>query len=488
MLSIHSLVSRALAAVLLMLAFYLLAIAAACGLVWLLFLLPSLHLGTFCLVGAAMILWSIVPRPDRFEPPGPRIDLEREPRLKGVLATLASATGQPMPQDVYVMYDANAFVSRRGGMMGFFSRPVMGLGLALMSSLSESEMRAVIAHEFGHFHGGDTHVGPWIQKTRSAIGRTVENLAQSRASILRWPFHWYAMLFLRITQAISRQQELSADALAARTVSAGALARGLLKIESAAACFDGYFGEFRMALQGGLRLPFVNGFEHMMSASESAPRIAKLVEDSIAHRKPDPFDSHPPTRERIAALAQSKAKPASDSERRSICWFMNLDEIERALLVHATRRRDVEKLREIRWDQTAELMWIPIWESRCRKSAKLLRGRTVSEMPQLVVDAEKIGIKMLGVDNYDEYVAAGLSLLGAAFGLALHRRGWISTTEPGSAMSFSRGKATLRPMEMVSELAQDPEAVAAWGEFVSLYELGSELLELPETRPAVAAG
>lgn len=52
--------------------------------------------------------------------------------------------------------------------MGVGSKRVMGLGLPLLNALTVSELRAVLAHEFGHFVGGDTSLGKWIHKTRSA--------------------------------------------------------------------------------------------------------------------------------------------------------------------------------------------------------------------------------------------------------------------------------------------------------------------------------
>src|SRR5262245_41315408 len=99
-------------------------------------------------------------------------------------------------------------------MMGFGSRRVMGLGLSLLQVLSVSQLRAVVAHEFGHFHGGDTKLGPWIYKTRAAIGRTIEGLAEC-SSLLQKPFLWYGKAFLRMTHAVSRRQEFTADALLA---------------------------------------------------------------------------------------------------------------------------------------------------------------------------------------------------------------------------------------------------------------------------------
>ena len=67
-------------------------------------------------------------------------------------------------------------VAERGGVMGAGSRRVMGVGLPLLDLLTVPQFRAVLAHEFGHFVGGDTRLGPWIYKTRAAIGRTTDTM------------------------------------------------------------------------------------------------------------------------------------------------------------------------------------------------------------------------------------------------------------------------------------------------------------------------
>jgi Zn-dependent protease with chaperone function len=55
---------------------------------------------------------------------------------------------------------------------------VMGLGLPLLQTLTVSQFRAVMAHEFGHYYGGDTKLGPWVYKTRAAIVRTLLGISQ----------------------------------------------------------------------------------------------------------------------------------------------------------------------------------------------------------------------------------------------------------------------------------------------------------------------
>jgi heat shock protein HtpX len=113
----------------------------------------------------------------------------------------------------------------------------MGLGLPLLEALTVRQFRAVLAHEFGHYYGGDTRLGPWIYKTRAAIERTVRGVHR-HGSVLVKPFEWYGNMFLRGTHVVSRRQEFSADALAARTAGARALTKGLRVLHGSDPAFN----------------------------------------------------------------------------------------------------------------------------------------------------------------------------------------------------------------------------------------------------------
>ena len=190
--SSSSLAGRAVLALVLMIGFYLLALAIAGALLYVPYAEVAyahrlhLKLALFCVIGAGAILWAVLPRFDKFEPPGPQLTREQHPQLFAELEGVAQSVHQAMPAEVYAVSDVNAWVTQRGGIMGFGSRRVMGLGLPLMRMLTRSQFRAVLAHEFGHYHGGDTKLGPWIYKTRGAIGRTLESLGND--SILHFPF------------------------------------------------------------------------------------------------------------------------------------------------------------------------------------------------------------------------------------------------------------------------------------------------------------
>src|SRR5579859_447421 len=289
----QSLAGRALLAVGLLIGFYLLALAIA-GLLlyipyaeWTYFYRLDLRIAVFCILGAGLILQAIIPRRDHFTPPGPALDPAGQPQLFAVLNEIARSTGQRMPAEVYLVPNVNAWVTQRGGLMGFGSRRVMGLGLPLLRVLTVAELRAVVAHEFGHYYGGDTQLGPWIYKTRAAIGRALAGLARHSAT-LQAPFLWYGKMFLRVTHSISRRQEFVADELAARTVGARPLIEGLQAVHGAASAFEAYWqGEVVPVLNAGFRPPLADGFLSFLTAEAIAPLVSETLAQEIASGQAD---------------------------------------------------------------------------------------------------------------------------------------------------------------------------------------------------------
>ena len=95
-----SLLGRAIAAILLMIGFYLLALI----IVGVLVAIPVAEityahrlegrLAVFCVVGAFAILRGIAPRRDQFPAPGPELTASDQPRLFAVLDDVARATNQ----------------------------------------------------------------------------------------------------------------------------------------------------------------------------------------------------------------------------------------------------------------------------------------------------------------------------------------------------------------------------------------------------------
>src|SRR5262245_38944853 len=83
----RSLAARATLAVVLMIGFYLLALAVAAVLVFLPYAEMRwghrihFQLAFFCIAGAGIVLWSAIPKRDKFTAPGPLLERSAQPRL-----------------------------------------------------------------------------------------------------------------------------------------------------------------------------------------------------------------------------------------------------------------------------------------------------------------------------------------------------------------------------------------------------------------------
>jgi len=88
----------------------------------------------------------------------------------------------------------------------------MAIGVGLIESTDVEGLRAVIAHELGHYSGGDTHLGPLVYRGAAAIARIRADLDNSAVGAV---FAAYGRLYQRVTSGVRRSQELAADRTAA---------------------------------------------------------------------------------------------------------------------------------------------------------------------------------------------------------------------------------------------------------------------------------
>lgn len=464
----NSLAGRAAAALGLMVSFYGLAIGIGVGLMYLAYLDATtgerIHpkVIIFCVAAGASVLWAIIPRVDKFEAPGPRIHSADEPELFKALEEVAAATRQAMPAEVYLVNDVNAFVTSRGGVMGFGSRRVMGLGLPLMQALSVQEFKGVLAHEFGHYSAGDVGLGPWIHKTRSAIGRTIQQLEESLLQIV---FIWYGNIFLRITHAISRRQEFVADEVAARVVGGDVMSSALRKVRGAAYAFDGYWGsDLGLVIGAGHLPPVSQGFGRFMSAPHVQTQLRAMISRAEVEDKTDIYDTHPALGERLAALS-NQPKGTTDDLRSAASLLSNIGKWERRVLASIVSDEWARGLKSLEWEKVAETVYVPLWRERVKDFGELLQGRTIATIPHTREELERIGSLLRGADETeigpDVAVHRAWQLLIAAIALPLVEMGWTPLLTPGDEVSLRRNGQEFKPYSELSAVVQN-EVVPDW--------------------------
>ncbi len=485
-----SLAGRAVLAVILMVGFYVLALGIAGALLF----IPwaewhyahRIHakLLIACIVGAGLILFSILPRRDRFVPPGPRLDPRRHPRLFDELKRIATATGQALPSEAYLEPDVNAWVSQRGGFMGMGGTRVMAVELPLLRVLTVSQLRGVLGHEFGHYHGGDTKLGPWIYKTREALFRTLSTLA-GNDSILRFPFIGYAKLFFRVSSAISRRQELAADRLAARIVGAKSFGDGLRAVHEAGLAYEAYLeNELFPVLNMGHRPPVAEGFARFLSSKSVSQQVETLVQKEMKSNRRDPYLTHPPLAERLQALSGLPEGTVPADDPPAISLLGHVDELEVELLHAVTGSEKVLKLKTVSWDEMGDKVFLPMWRERALESAPLLQVMTPASFPDLAPRLAELGAKISKepISKEDARSLAG-STLSAALALALVRAGWSLRVDPGESATLTRGGESLEPFAVFPALEKEELTADAWRARCAALGIGSLDLTTPGDPP-----
>jgi heat shock protein HtpX len=456
-----SIAARAVLALGLMVGFYLFALGIAALLLAVPFLEHELighvtgKLSIAAVMGAGAIVWALLPRRDRFEEPGPRLEPAEHPRLYEALSDLSRATGQAMPVEMYLVAQLNAWVAQRGGVMGFGSRRVMGVGLPLLQALSVSQLRAVLSHEFGHYYGGDTRLGPWLYTTRAAIERTLAQLDR-QGSVLVKPFKWYGQAFLRITHAVKRRQEFTADALAARTVGAQAQIAALRITHGASDAFTRYWeDELVPAFQRGLQPPVALGFEHYLASPQTAQAMDEAVQTALANDTSDPYDTHPSLAERIAALEGLPAGELPEVDPPAITLLNDVPALEQRLIAFLAPQ-GAAPLEPARWEEVGRRVWLPFWRENAERYAEKLRGFTAADLPPYAADLSPLAVRFgfsssEGGATGDECRGA-VWVLGMSLCVVLADRGWEIRAIPGEDVVLQRGEMRVQPFTLMRDI------------------------------------
>ena len=479
---------RAIIALLLILGFY----GIALGLIVLLLYVPyaswvyggyfSPRESGFCVFGVLVIAYAVWPRREFFLAPGPRLASDAHPRLSALLTEVAQSAKLRMPDELYLIPEVNAWVSRRGGRMFSGGRMVMALGLPLLAVLTPSQLRAVLGHEFGHEQGGDTALGGWIYGTRLAILRAGQEIRSSGwYGFLMYPLLWYSKIFLRVTTAIARRQELSADAQAARIAGAAVAGQVLVTIETATTAFDRYLKtEVIPVLERGYRPPLGEGFRRFFQNQQevSAHRAIETPPDS---KKADPYQSHPPLKERLSALGDPVIDVGKRDETTALSLLENPESFEPDLLGRLTNQTVSRRAKPITWEELAgpegvELVHGASWTALLKECGPGLGGTRVRDLAGHAKDPEAFGRKLTRRKMMSkDYVGLANQIVGIALVRTLQKAGWSIRKEPGLPLRLQKEPAILEPHEVFARLREDAYA-AEWRKECD--RLGIDSLEL----------
>lgn len=191
-------------------------------------------------------------------PGGVEVTEENEKELFQFLHQLADEVGAPKPHRVFITPEVNAavFYDLSLANLIFPSKKNLVIGLGLVNVLNLGELKAVLAHEFGHFAQGSMAVGRWVYIAQQIIAHMVatrdwlDSIVRfiSRIDLRTAWIGWLLGLVIWsirslmdtlfsiviiAERALSREMEFNADLVAVSVTGSDALVNALHKLQAA---------------------------------------------------------------------------------------------------------------------------------------------------------------------------------------------------------------------------------------------------------------
>lgn len=366
-----------------------------------------LRLGLVCVVALVAVARHAFAPADRFAPPGIEVTAHTEPMLFHLIDDVAGRMKGPRPERVYLIPDVNAYVAEVKDLDGKHGMTrVMAVGLGLLNTDTIAQLRATLAHEFGHLRGGETRLGACICRVRNALTRMQSALGPE--SPLARLYEAYGRFFQRITNTMGRVQELAADTCSVRVAGREAHVEGLRREAVGAVLFSNFLRhEVTPLLEEGYRpTSLYEGYRRYLWNLQEDGVVAR-VERALSQERTEPLDTHPALTDRIRfALTIPDAARGHDEPALSRYLLRDPDKIESELtrqMVQGSRGQGVMP-RPIAWEQVPGVV----------HAAKMARVSCMVKRALGIDICRDIGalLRMLGPENRD---AAARKIAPAAF-------------------------------------------------------------------------
>ncbi|WP_200210549.1 M48 family metallopeptidase [Micromonospora coerulea] len=419
-------------------------------------------------------------------PAGIRLTPERAPEFWALVRDLADRAETRPPDEIQLVAEANAGVTEESRLLGLLSGwRILVVGMPLLRSYTLDQLRAVLAHEMGHYSGRHTRTAQLAHRGRMVVVETVQHTTDG---LFRAVLSGYARLYVAVEQSVSRQMEYEADRAAVAAVGRATMVSALRETRVGATAWDTYLERHLLPAYDRGHLPedVFGGYEAFLAECRD-----ELTQRSIevAPEEPAWWESHPPIGARIAALRFVPDVPVEADGRPATVLVPELDAASRQLQAGSYERAGIrllpwDRLTPTLADQTARGLAHPLFQAASR-----LTGRTDPDL-NLLLD-------LFAADRYAELARGlapdadgedGLHELTAAFegavesaavesGVAAWRHSWSGPPE----LLTDDGRPL--PLGELVELAADPVTVPAARE--RLAALGIRVSALPAS-PAPA--
>ena len=296
------------------------------------------------------------------------IKQKNEPELFAMINELVKETGTDFPKKVYLSYDVNASVFYDSTFWSMFLpiKKNLTIGIGLVNVCTKQELKAILAHEFGHFSQRSMKVGSYVYNVNQIIFNLVNDDESYRNTIQSWSnasgyFAFFAELALKFTSgiqwilakmysfvnirhlALSREMEFHADEVSANIAGSLALEESLLRLDLADNSYNNVLNFYENKIKENKaskniykEQSYVMGFlakESDLENKNDLP-VVKLEEAGLFNKSKlvieNQWASHPSTEDRVIRLRQLNIQKNADNQPAKFL-FKNFEETEEKL-------------------------------------------------------------------------------------------------------------------------------------------------------------
>ncbi|MCA9609353.1 MAG: M48 family metalloprotease, partial [Myxococcales bacterium] len=303
------------------------------------------------------------------DPTQVQITAETQPELFAFVNRIADEAGAPRPHKVFVTARVNAavFYDLSFRNLLFPTRKNLEIGLGLVEGLTLDELKAVIAHEFGHFAQRTMAVGRWVYVSHQIAGHVIvhrgwiDNLLRGLSytdiriawigwilRLLVWSiravFDTAFRLIVLAHRALSREMELQADLVAVSVSGSDSLIHALHRLGPVDDAWDAavrfsnteidkkrppedLFSIQARVLEHLRRVFDDETFGEVPERPRAAREAHRVFEEALA-QPPRMWSTHPPNRER-EDNAKRRYIPSSLDERPAWSLFRDAASLRR---------------------------------------------------------------------------------------------------------------------------------------------------------------
>ena len=281
---------------------------------------------------------------------GVSLKRDEQPKVWELCDKVAKEVGTKSVDEIFLSPQPGIGVHLSGGLFSLLIRRTkrtLTIGMGSISSLSTSQMEAILAHEFGHFSNKDTAWNSLTFTMAAALQNTLSTMptpwnsgdsgymkAVAALNPALWVLLGYRLLFSVVTSGFSRMREVFADKTAISLYGYKNFTDGLMKVARNDYVFSSYFVPDMIKMLTEEGKTYTNLFHTMDQTYKSIEqtKLTDIDKSILDQEKSSMFDSHPLMKDRMsyAKHFEVNAKHATNNDDFKNV-FVNWDEVSKSM-------------------------------------------------------------------------------------------------------------------------------------------------------------